>query len=70
MIDFLRENHWCSQEQYLWGMTVGQIKLASFDFTHIEHIDKDAKPKRKNEIYIESAEDLKNMADLGFPIIR
>ena len=38
MIDFLRANTWCSQEEYKWGMTVPQVRLASMDFTHIEYL--------------------------------
>lgn len=65
MVDFLRANPWCSREEYLWQMTVGQVRLASFDFSHVEYIDKDkAKVKR-----IGGTKDLKNLNDLGIPII-
>jgi len=72
MIDFLRANTWCSQEEYKWGMTVPQVRLASMDFTHIEYLsdsEKNTGDKSKNETVINGAEDLKNLNDLGIPII-
>lgn len=47
MVDFLRSNTWCSRDEYLWGMTVGQVRLSSFDFSHVEYGNKDKK-KRKS----------------------
>lgn len=73
MIDFLRANTWCSQEEYKWGMTVPQVRLASMDFTHIEYLTDSEKKKQddklKNATVINGAEDLKNLNDLGIPII-
>jgi len=73
MIDFLRANTWCSQEEYKWGMTVPQVRLASMDFTHIEYLSDSEKKKQddklKNATVINGAEDLKNLNDLGIPII-
>ena len=74
MIDFLRANTRCSQEEYKWKMTVPQIRLASMDFTHIEYIssDKDKNQKNdklKNAKVINGAEDLRNLNDLGIPIL-
>lgn len=75
MIDFLRANTWCSQEQYKWGMTVPQVRLASMDFTHIEYLSDSEKNKRdsklRNATTIGSGaeDDLKNLNDLGIPII-
>lgn len=70
MIDFLRSNTWCSQKEYKWGMTVPQIRLASMDFTHIEYLSDNAKKTNGNKAtVINSAEDLKNLNDLGIPII-
>lgn len=66
MVDFLRSNTWCSREEYLWGMTVGQIRLSSFDFSHVEYLNKN---KKKNVSKIGSADELKNLNDLGLPII-
>ena len=67
MIDFLRSNTWCSREEYLWEMTVGQVRLSSFDFSHVEYGNKDKKRRRINKI--SSVDDLKNLNDLGMPII-
>lgn len=78
MIDFLRANTWCSQEEYKWQMTVPQVRLASMDFTHIEYLsDKEKKDnkkknkakKAKNATVINGAEDFKNLNDLGIPIL-
>ena len=81
MIDFLRANTWCSQEEYKWQMTVPQVRLASMDFTHIEYLsDKERKKnnkkknnkkknKAKNATVINGAEDFKNLNDLGIPIL-
>lgn len=75
MIDFLRANTWCSQEEYKWQMTVPQIRLASMDFTHIEYLsdkekkDNKKKNKAKSTTVINGAEDFKNLNDLGIPIL-
>lgn len=55
-------------------MTVPQIRLASMDFTHLEKIssDKDKNQendKLKNAKVINDAEDLRNLNDLGIPIL-
>lgn len=64
MVDFLRSNPWCSMDEYLWRMTVGQVRLASFDFSHVEYLH-DNKKKVKR---IGAADDLKGFNDLGLPI--
>lgn len=71
MIDFLRANTWCSQEEYKWGMTVPQVRLASMDFTHIEYLTGDRKEQGndKDAMVIDGGDDLKNLNDLGIPII-
>lgn len=66
MVDFLRSNTWCSRDEYLWGMTVGQVRLSSFDFSHVEYLNKDNNNKVGK---IGGADDLKNLNDLGLPII-
>lgn len=68
MIDFLRANPWCSREEYMWEMTIPQIKLASIDFSHVEYLS-DKKDKNNMGKVINSGDDLKNMNDLGIPII-
>lgn len=71
MIDFLRANTWCSQEEYKWHMTVPQVRLASMDFTHIEYLsDKESgNGNMAGAVAIGSEDDLKNLSDLGIPII-
>ena len=67
MIDFLRANTWCSQEEYKWRMTVPQIRLASVDFTRIEYLSDSEKKnnKLKNSMVLDDA----NLNDLGIPIL-
>lgn len=71
MIDFLRTNTWCSQEEYKWQMTVPQVRLASMDFTHIEYLSENEKQNGnlQNARVINGEEDLKNLNDLGIPIL-
>ena len=71
MIDFLRANKWCSQEEYKWQMTVPQVRLASMDFTHIEYLSDNEKQNGnlQNAKVINGVEDLKNLNDLGIPIL-
>lgn len=71
MIDFLRANIWCSQEEYKWQMTVPQVRLASMDFTHIEYLSDNEKQNGnlQNAKVINGVEDLKNLNDLGIPIL-
>lgn len=74
MVDFLRENTWCSPEQYKWELTVAQVRLMSYDFTHIEYLDKDKAGKggkggSGNTVTIGSVDDLENLTDLGIPMI-
>ena len=71
MIDFLRANTWCSQEEYKWRMTVPQVRLASMDFTHIEYLSDNEKQNEslQNATVINGVEDLKNLNDLGIPIL-
>lgn len=66
MVDFLRANPWCSREEYMWKMTIGQVRLSSFDFSHVIYLNKDKKKVNR----IGNADDLKNLNDLGLPIIK
>lgn len=67
MVDFLRANPYVTREEYMWVWTIPQIRLASYDFTHVKYLSEDeAKKRKKVAKTINSAEDLIN--DLGFPI--
>lgn len=77
MIDFLRANTWCSREEYLWNMTVPQVRLAATDFSHVDYNEKKAQRKHKNSKQhtstkrtINNAEQLKNLTDFGAKIIK
>lgn len=67
MIDFLRTNTWCSQEEYKWRMTVPQIRLASIDFTRIEYLSDSQ--KRNDKLKDATVLDDANLNDLGIPIL-
>ena len=74
MIDFLRANTWCSQEEYKWRMTVPQVRLASMDFIHIEYLSDEGKKNQqnknlKNATVLDSSDGNTNLNDLGIPII-
>lgn len=67
MVDFLRANPYVTREEYMWEWTIPQIRLASYDFTHVKYLsEKEVKKKNTTTKTINSAEDLIN--DLGFPI--
>ncbi len=72
MIDFLRANTWCSQEEYKWNMTVPQVRLASMDFSRVEYLsDKEREKLSSNNgaMTLDREDTLKNLNDLGIPII-
>lgn len=66
MVDFLRQNPYVTREEYLWEWTIPQIRLASYDFTHVRYLsDKEAEKQKKEKMY-DNPEDFVN--DLGIPI--
>ena len=74
MIDFLRSNPWCSKEEYMWGMSVAQVKLASYDFSHVEYLnDKASKAAEEDKnfktIVLNDDNSAAMLNDLGKPII-
>lgn len=68
MVDFLRANPWCSREEYMWGMTVAQVRLASLDFSHMANGSAPGKDDG-HTIRIETADDLKRLNEFGIPMI-
>ncbi len=70
MIDFLRSNPWCSREEFTWGMSVAQIRLASLDYSHVEYLKSEEElKKQQSTIRIGGGEDMKLLNDLGVPMI-
>lgn len=67
MTDFLKTNPYVTKDEYMWKWTIPQVKLSSFDFTHVETTRATDKKKKsdKNATRINSGEDL--IADLGIP---
>lgn len=41
MVDFLKANPYVTRDEYMWEWSVPQIKLASFDFTHVKYLSDD-----------------------------
>lgn len=69
MVDFLKNNPYVSREQYMWEWTIPQIRLASYDYTHVNYLsEEEAKSakKAKNVKSYDNPQDLVN--DLGIPI--
>lgn len=65
MTDFLKANPYVTRDEYLWEWTVPQIRLASYDYTHVEYLSEKEIEKKKRKS-IDSAEDL--LSDLGTSI--
>ena len=65
MTDFLKANPYVRRDEYLWEWTIPQIRLASYDYTHVEYLSEKEIEKKKRKS-IDSAEDLLN--DLGTSI--
>lgn len=64
MTDFLKAMPSVTREEYMWKWTIPQIKLAMYDYTHVEyHTDEETK---KEEVK-QSVTDFVN--DLGIPIM-
>lgn len=69
MIDFLRANPYVSREDYLWKWTVPQIKLASYDYSHVEYLSEEqaeAEKKKNNSVRVDDV--MGFMTDLGIPV--
>lgn len=71
MIDFLKAHPGVTKDEYLWEWTVPQIKLATFDNTHVEYLTEkqaEAEKLRAHTTHYDSAASLAN--DLGIPIFK
>lgn len=54
MVDFLKANPYVTREEYMWEWSVPQIKLASFDFTHVKYLsEEEAEMKNAKEYDLE-----------------
>lgn len=65
MVDFLKNNPYVTREEYMWEWTIPQIRLASYDFTHVNYLS-DEEVSNKNARRYDSPDDLAK--DLGIPI--
>lgn len=69
MIDFLRANPYITKDEYLWEWTVPQIRLATFDYTHIEYLSEDEAKEAKKASKVKSYDNPMDLVnDLGIPI--
>ena len=50
MIDFLKANPYVNREEYQWEWSIPQIKLALYDYTHIEYSNNKSEKKETKEI--------------------
>lgn len=69
MVDFLKQNPYVTREEYMWEWTIPQIRLASYDFTHVRYLSEEeakAAKKAKNVKSYDNPKDLVN--DLGIQI--
>ena len=64
MVAFLRENPYVTKEEYLWEWTVPQIRLASYDFTHVIYLDDEQVKMRNGKKLTEDG----ITSDFGMPI--
>ena len=68
MVDFLKNNPYVSKEQYMWEWTIPQIRLASYDYTHVNYLSEDEAKRKKvalKTITYDNPNDL--VKDLGIP---
>lgn len=69
MMDFLKAYPGVTKDEYLWEWTVPQIKLASMDNTHVEHLTEEQARQeeiRRNSVTYDGVAALAN--DLGVKI--
>lgn len=66
MVDFLKANPYVSREEYMWKWTVPQIRLASYDFTHVRYLSEEEAKMKNAKVYDLDDGVIKN--DLGIPI--
>lgn len=69
MMDFLKAFPSVTRDEYLWTLTVPQVKLAALDGTHIEYLTEEQVKRekmRRNAIHCSDPSELVN--DLGLPI--
>ena len=58
-----------TREQYMWEWTIPQVRLATYDYTHVNYLSEEeakAAKKAKNVKSYDNPQDLVN--DLGIPI--
>lgn len=66
MTDFLKANPYYTKEQYMWELTIPQIRLASYDFTHVRYLS-EKEAANKNAKGYDTPEEF--MAALGMTTI-
>lgn len=67
MADFLKQNPYVSREEYMWEWTVVQIRLVSFDYTHVRYLT-DEQVEKKKSVKCSSPDELGNLLG-GLPTL-
>lgn len=57
MADFLKANPYVSREEYMWEWTITQIRLVSFDYTHVRYLTEE-QVEKNNAVRCESPDEL------------
>lgn len=66
MVDFLKQNPYVTREEYMWEWTIPQIRLASYDFTHVRYLSEEEAKMRNAKVCNLEEGGMRN--DLGIPI--
>lgn len=66
MVDFLKANPYVTREEYMWEWSIPQVKLASYDFTHVRYLSEEEAKMKNAKVYDLDDGNIKN--DLGIPI--
>lgn len=66
MVDFLKNNPYVTRDEYMWEWSIPQIRLASYDFTHVRYLSEEEAKMNKAKVCDLEEVGMKN--DLGIPI--
>lgn len=70
MTDFLKQNPYVSREEYMWGMSVAQTRLAMYDYTHTEYLsDKQVQMLKARNNACSDVEDFAKMFGMKIPVV-
>ena len=71
MVDFLKANPYVTREQYMWEWTIPQIRLATYDYTHVNYLSEEEAKAVKRASKVKSYDNPQDLVnDLGIPIFK